>query len=272
MTRCDVDSRPCWPSAASRPPSCRRRDEAAKAKAAEAAAKARVAGQGGRLQAVQGAGPGRGPLQGAPSGCGQTAAAVRPRGPCGQAAGRHSRHRLARRRPPVAAVAVRRPPSRLAPTRALTLARRPRQKPLESSGAHSPAGTATGPPSVRAESGSMTPADRRGGEEVGRARAPRPATRLAFSFAVALWHDPSRPDRGPRAAHPRASRIVDEHGERSSSPSRPRRPDRLRRQARAGDADDPGRASRAGWCWATCATSGWWTAWARWSRSPSTGT
>jgi hypothetical protein len=30
------------------------------------------------------------------------------------------------------------------------------QKPLESSGAHSPAATATSPPSVRAESGTMT--------------------------------------------------------------------------------------------------------------------
>jgi hypothetical protein len=32
----------------------------------------------------------------------------------------------------------------------------PEQKPLESSGAHSPAATATSPPSVRAESGTMT--------------------------------------------------------------------------------------------------------------------
>lgn len=32
----------------------------------------------------------------------------------------------------------------------------PEQKPLEASGAHSPPGTATSPPSVRAESGSMT--------------------------------------------------------------------------------------------------------------------
>ncbi|HET8744178.1 MAG TPA: hypothetical protein VFM98_01135, partial [Ramlibacter sp.] len=32
----------------------------------------------------------------------------------------------------------------------------PEQKPLETSGAHSPAATATSPPSVRAESGTMT--------------------------------------------------------------------------------------------------------------------
>lgn len=34
----------------------------------------------------------------------------------------------------------------------------PEQKPLETSGAHSPAGTAASPPSVRAESGQMAPA------------------------------------------------------------------------------------------------------------------
>ena len=37
----------------------------------------------------------------------------------------------------------------------------PEQKPLETSGAHSPAGTAASPPSVRAESATMTPAPKK---------------------------------------------------------------------------------------------------------------
>ena len=129
-------------------------DEAAKAKAAEAAAKSAWQAKLDAYQMCKVAGPHRGEVQGQPSGGGRS----RPPLPVPRAPSRvPTAASLARRRHAV-------PGARAAPaippcTDPGPFAYAPpEQKPLETSGAHSPAANATSPPSVRAESAQTWPA------------------------------------------------------------------------------------------------------------------
>ena len=219
-------------------------DDAAKAKAAEAAAKTAWQGKVDAYQLCKVAGPRRAAYNGQARHTANAkavqATAAKPAASAPAAAPPQRRTAAAASGTPVA---MRRRPARRARTRARSPTAPPEQKPLETSGAHSPAGHGRQP----AQRASRVGRD-------GAGQAGHGAIRRCFRCQVVLIPTGAAPRSYtaamPCRASPQARAPLTRERRRRQRARRARdhlhpgraRPHRLRRQARTGHADDAGRA------------------------------